>query len=102
MWGGRFSGKTDELMDKFNRSFPYDKRMWAQDIQGSKAYAKGLSQCGLLSAQESTDLIRGLESIEFDTLDPNAEDIHTANEQKLTQLIGPLAGKLHTGRYLEN
>ncbi len=104
LWGGRFSGKQDELMRKFNDSFCFDQRLYAVDIQGSIAYANALSNAGLLHKDELANIVKGLLSIkkEFDQglFEPGFEDedIHTAIERRLTELIGEAAGKLHTGR----
>lgn len=104
LWGGRFTGKTDELMDKFNYSMPFDKRMCQQDIRGSKAYAKALGKNGVLKEEEVKDLLKGLDLIAVEwkegkfEIKPSDEDIHTANERRLGELIGSVAGKLHTGR----
>lgn len=104
LWGGRFSGGPDELMRRFNDSFPFDRRMYAEDIQGSQVYARALTRAGLLTKTESTQIVDGLTQVlaEFSdgTFEPLAtdEDIHTAVERRLTELIGPVAGKLHTGR----
>ena len=91
-------------MHAFNESLSYDKRMWAQDIRGSQAYAKALIACGVLSESEAHTIIQGLSSVaeewkngSFRIADDD-EDIHTANERRLKELIGPVAGKLHTGR----
>ena len=104
LWGGRFTGTTDPIMHAFNESHSYDKRMWAQDIRGSQAYAKALIACGVLSESEAHTIIQGLSSVaeewkngSFRIADDD-EDIHTANERRLKELIGPVAGKLHTGR----
>lgn len=91
-------------MEKFNESIGFDKRMWAQDIRGSIAYAKSTQKVGILTADESASIISGLERVhkEWESgtfeLKPGDEDIHTANERRLTEIIGPLGGKLHTGR----
>lgn len=101
---GRFSGETDPLMEQFNASLPYDKRMWREDIQGSVAYAAALGRAGLLQADEVKSLQDGLALVgkewEAGTFEIKAgdEDIHTANERRLTELIGAVGGKLHTGR----
>ncbi len=104
LWGGRFTGATDPLMEEFNASIGFDKRLWRADIEGSKAYARALSRGGLISTDEADRLVAGLEKVAeewaanaFDLM-PMDEDIHTANERRLTELIGPVAGKLHTGR----
>ena len=91
-------------MDAFNASLAFDKRMAKADIQGSQAYAKALSRGGLLSTAEADQLVNGLEKVGQEWIAntfvavASDEDIHTANERRLGELIGPLAGKLHTGR----
>jgi len=104
LWGGRFSGDVDEHMRRFNDSFSFDRRLYAADIRGSIAYAHALHRAGLLAADERDAIIEGLAQVkaEFDEgrflAQPADEDIHTAVERRLTELIGPAAGKLHTGR----
>ena len=104
LWGGRFTGATDPLMEQFNASIGFDKRLWAVDIQGSQAYARGLARAGILTNDEAEQIVAGLDLVaaewrrgEF-VIKSNDEDIHTANERRLTELIGAVAGKLHTGR----
>ncbi|KAG7356218.1 argininosuccinate lyase [Nitzschia inconspicua] len=102
--GGRFKGGTDPIMEKFNESISFDKRMWAQDIRGSIAYAKAIGKVGIISDEEVKLLVEGLEQVykewEEGTIEikPGDEDIHTLNERRLTEIIGPTGGKLHTGR----
>ncbi|MDH7486434.1 MAG: argininosuccinate lyase [Anaerolineae bacterium] len=104
LWGGRFEGTPDELMERFNRSIGFDWRLWSVDIEGSIAYAKALERAGLLSADERERLIQGLQAVarEFEAgqfeFKPSDEDIHTAVERRLGELVGQVAGKLHTGR----
>uniref|UniRef100_A0A7N4P7P2 Argininosuccinate lyase n=1 Tax=Sarcophilus harrisii TaxID=9305 RepID=A0A7N4P7P2_SARHA len=104
LWGGRFVGSIDPIMEKFNSSISYDRRMWEADIQGSKAYSKGLQQAGLLTKAELDKILQGLDKVAEEwaigtfAQNPNDEDIHTANERRLKELIGETAGKLHTGR----
>ena len=104
LWGGRFEGKTDDLMKRLNDSFRFDQRLYVADIQGSIAYARALLGVGLLNSQEYNSIVQGLKDVlaefedgRFEPL-PSDEDIHTAVERRLTELIGPTAGKLHTGR----
>ena len=104
LWGGRFTGKTDPLMEEFNASISFDRRMWQADLQGSQAYARALAHAHLLSESEVETIVAGLEQVaqewaqgQFE-LRAGDEDIHTANERRLTELIGAVAGKLHTGR----
>ncbi|KAJ3103943.1 argininosuccinate lyase [Phlyctochytrium planicorne] len=104
LWGGRFSGKTDPLMQAFNASIGFDKRMWKADIIGSQAYATALSKTGIITVKEKDEIVSGLSKVAAEwekgafEIKPSDEDIHTANERRLTELIGAVAGKLHTGR----
>ncbi|XP_064648237.1 argininosuccinate lyase-like [Lineus longissimus] len=104
LWGGRFTGKTDPIMEKFNASIGFDKRIWKEDIKGSQAYVKALEKVHIVTKEEMTTILDGLEKVakEWDSgnfaLQPADEDIHTANERRLKELIGEPAGKLHTGR----
>ena len=104
MWGGRFTGSIDERMARFNNSFPFDRRMWAEDIRGSMAWARQLAVAGVLTEAERDALLRGLEQVRAEFADgrfqpqPGDEDIHTAVERRLSELVGAVAGKLHTGR----
>lgn len=91
-------------MEKFNASFGYDQRLCYVDIQGSVAYASALNRAGILTEDETKQLHEGLEKVKAEWVAgkfvavSSDEDIHTANERRLTELIGPLGGKLHTGR----
>ena len=104
LWGGRFEGTPDSLMERFNASIGFDWRLWVADIEGSMAYARALERAGLLTADERDRLIQGLEAVarEFEAgefeIAPSDEDIHTAVERRLGELVGQVAGKLHTGR----
>lgn len=104
MWGGRFSKPTDSAMERFNASIGFDWQLWAADIRGSIAYAAALERAGLISAQERAALVEGLQAVyaEFErgAYEPRLadEDIHTAVERRLGELIGETARKLHTGR----
>ncbi|RKP27273.1 argininosuccinate lyase [Syncephalis pseudoplumigaleata] len=104
LWGGRFSGETDPLMERFNASIGFDKRMYAQDLTGSRAYAAALHARGLITAEELEQLQRGLDAVRAEwengtfAVVAGDEDIHTANERRLGELVGAVAGKLHTGR----
>ena len=104
LWGGRFEQPTDPRMDQFNKSIGFDARLWEVDIQGSQAYADALMDAGILTEEERNQIVRGLEKVAQEwqegrfRLKPEDEDIHTAVERRLTELIGPVAGKLHTGR----
>lgn len=104
LWGGRFDKPPDELFARFNNSFHFDWRLYDADIRGSIAYAHALVRAGILTDTEARDIERGLNDVrdefargEFvpQSLD---EDIHTAVERRLYELIGDAAHKLHTGR----
>ncbi len=104
LWGGRFASGVDPLAWQFNASISIDWRLAEVDIQGSLAWAKALSKAGVLQLAEMQSIVDGLKAVlvevqteEFQ-LQPTDEDVHTAVERRLTELIGPLGGKLHTGR----
>lgn len=104
MWGGRFAAASDELMQRFGNSIGFDRRLYEADIRGSIAYAGALARAGLITAAELEQLTHALEQVraEFEAgtfqVLPEDEDIHTAVERRLGELIGAVAGKLHTGR----
>jgi argininosuccinate lyase len=104
LWGGRFSAPTAEDMALYNDSFRFDKRLADCDIVGSIAWASALVEVGLISAEEHEQLVQGLGLVRREFADgrfvvaPNDEDIHTAVERRLGELIGEVALKLHTGR----
>lgn len=104
LWGGRFDSDVSSTLTKLNSSMAIDKRMYAEDIQGSIAYSKSLYEAELLTKDECHSLIDGLKKVlvEWDNnkfeIMPDDEDIHTANERRLTELIGSTARKLHVGR----
>ncbi|OMH86101.1 putative argininosuccinate lyase [Zancudomyces culisetae] len=104
LWGGRFSETTDPLMEAFNESLSFDKAFYKADIIGSKAYVKGIEKVGILTSDEAKVLSDGLDKVleEWETgkfeIKMGDEDIHTANERRLGELVGKVAGKLHTGR----
>ncbi|XP_052868660.1 argininosuccinate lyase [Anopheles cruzii] len=105
LWGGRYSKTTDHVLAKVNNSLAVDKRLYSQDIDGSIAYAKSLAEAGLLTQSEYKVIVYGLETCRSEwskgtiKLLPRDEDVHTVNERRLFEIIGPqIAGKLHTGR----
>jgi argininosuccinate lyase len=104
LWGGRFSGKLDPQAWVLNASLGFDRRLALQDVRGSLAWAQALEKAGVLTREETTQICAGLGKIraEFEhqefTYKESDEDIHTAVERRLGELIGPAAGKLHTGR----
>ena len=103
MWGGRFADGPASVMREINASLPFDKRLWRQDIAGSKAHADMLGAQGILSAEDAATIAAGLDQVaaEFAEKLPEdlaLEDIHMATEARLAELVGPVAGRLHTAR----
>jgi argininosuccinate lyase len=104
LWGGRFSKKTDDLVQQLNASLPFDVRLYNEDIDGSLAWVEALAGAGLLARDETLALAGGLEQVRTEfaqgTIEsqPGDEDVHTLVERRLTELVGPVGGKLHTGR----
>ena len=103
-WGGRFSGDTDARVADFTRSIEVDAALAADDIAGSIAHVRGLGRAGLLTDDEVGSLTDGLLALARDAAagtldwDPSLEDVHMNVEAALVQKVGPLAGRLHTGR----
>lgn len=104
LWGGRFDEPSDEDLRRLNDSIGFDRALYAEDIAGSIAYAEALAAAGVLTADEARTIVTGLQEVlaEFDNdafiLMPGDEDIHTAVERRLIELVGSIGGKLHTGR----
>lgn len=104
LWGGRYEVETDALMHQLNRSLGFDARLWREDLTGSVAWANGLHGAGLLTETEREAIVNGLAQVGDEWAQgtflvmPDDEDIHSANERRLTEMIGAVAGKLHTGR----
>jgi argininosuccinate lyase len=110
-WGGRFGEEPDPLIDRFTRSLQVDRRLFREDIAGSRAYARALVGAGVLTADEQARIDQALEEIETEVNTQQfpppcgegqgggtPEDIHMLVEQRLKEKLGPLGGKLHTGR----
>src|SRR6185437_5193435 len=104
LWGGRFSEENDPRVADFTRSIEVDRELAVDDLIGSVAHVRGLGRAGLLTPDEVATLVAGLEGlraeVEAGTLDwdPALEDVHLNLESALADRIGPVAGKLHTGR----
>ena len=104
MWGGRFEGDANEEVAAFSRSIETDAAMAVDDLDGSIAHVHGLGRAGILTAAEVETIVAGLEDLRRDVeagelrWDPALEDVHMNLEAALTERIGPVAGKLHTGR----
>jgi argininosuccinate lyase len=104
MWGGRFAASPSEIMEEINASIDFDKRLWRHDIEASKAHVAMLAATGIVSSAEAEQISKGLNKIlaeieagEF-KFTRALEDIHLNVENRLKELIGPVAGKLHTAR----
>ncbi len=104
MWGGRFSEGPAAVMREINASIPFDKRLWRQDIAGSKAHVAMLAKQGIVAGADADAIAEGLDRIaaEYEANgvpeDLALEDIHMVTESRLAELIGPAAGRLHTAR----
>ena len=106
LWGGRFTGGLDPLMVSYNESIYFDRAIYAQDIRGSIAYARANAKIGILTEDEFKAIEKGFGQVlsewkddKFEIRPGVDEDIHTANERRLGEIIGTqIAGKLHTGR----
>lgn len=104
LWGGRFSEPTDKDLQALNDSIGFDIRFYHEDILGSIAYAKAIADADVITTDEAETIIAGLNQVlqefEQDTfeLKEGDEDIHTAVERRLTEIVGDVGGKLHTGR----
>ncbi|MEO5611975.1 MAG: argininosuccinate lyase [Sphingomicrobium sp.] len=104
MWGGRFGGGPAEIMREINSSIAIDKRIWREDIAASRAHAATLRLQGIISADDAAAIDQGLAAIADEFAkdgvaeDSALEDIHMHVEQRLAELIGPAAGRLHTAR----
>ncbi len=104
LWGGRFREGTDALMERLNASIRFDRRLYAQDIAGSRAHAAMLAAQGIISPEEQRAIQAGLDQVRAEIaagrmeFKDSLEDIHTHVEARLRELIGETAGKLHTAR----
>src|SRR5437899_603793 len=104
LWAGRFRGKTDPKVETFTSSLAIDRRLSRHDIAGSIAHCRTLERAGVLTRREADKLVAGLKQVEKEIaggrfrFKPAHEDIHMAIEARLTDLVGEVGGKLHTGR----
>ena len=103
MWGGRFAEPMDPRLDRLNRSLPVDRRLWREDLATNRAWVHALERCGALGATDRETILAGLVTVEAALAGGAAdtasdEDIHSLIERLLGEAIGPLAGRLHTGR----
>ncbi|MET3574836.1 argininosuccinate lyase [Bhargavaea ullalensis] len=104
LWGGRFQKSAEEWVDEFGASIGFDRELVLEDLEGSTAHVRMLGKCGILTSEETDAILGGLarlkEKAETDELEFSVEleDIHLNLEKMLTDDIGPVGGKLHTGR----
>jgi len=104
MWGGRFAGAPSDIMEEINASIDFDRKLAAEDIAGSKAHVAMLAHTGIISRADADAISAGLDEVRAEieagsfTFSRALEDIHLNIEQRLADLIGPAAGRLHTAR----
>ena len=104
IWGGRFAASPSEIMEEINASIDFDKRLWRHDLVASKAHVAMLGATGIIEAKEADAIAAGLDTIAAEIeagtfkFSRSLEDIHLNVESRLRELIGPVAGKLHTAR----
>jgi argininosuccinate lyase len=104
LWAGGFAGPPDPAMWAYTSSLAVDRRLWRQDVAGSRAHARALVTAGVLDEGEGKLLLDGLAEVARElgagtfAFTATDEDVHTAVERRLTELVGPAGGKLHTGR----
>ena len=104
MWGGRFADGPSAIMREINASIPFDKALWRQDIAASKAHVAMLGEQGIIAAEDAAVIANGLDAVAAEYTrdgvpeDWDREDIHMTTEARLAELIGPVAGRLHTAR----
>lgn len=104
MWGGRFAEGPAAVMREINASIPFDKRLWQQDIAGSKAHVAMLAAQKIVTDADAAEITRGLDAVAAEYAEKGVpvnlalEDIHMATEGRLAELIGAPAGRLHTAR----
>jgi argininosuccinate lyase len=104
MWGGRFTSAPDAIMEEINASIDFDRHLYRQDIAASKAHAAMLAKTGIITAQDGKSIAQGLDTILSEieagqfSFQRALEDIHMNVESRLSELIGPGAGRLHTAR----
>src|ERR671933_1253677 len=104
LWGGRFGASPAEAFERLNASIPFDVRLAPYDIRGSIAHARMLGEKGIVTREESEELVQGLRAV-LEEVESGRfvwtladEDVHTAVERRLKEIVGDVALKLHTGR----
>ena len=103
-WGGRFTGSPDPAAERFTASLAFDRRLWPYDLEGSRAWARALERARLLTQEELAQILSGLDEVGQELaagtfpFRAELEDIHMNIERRLQEKVGPIGGKLHTGR----
>jgi len=104
LWGGRFQKSAEQWVDEFGASIGFDQQLVMEDLAGSIAHVKMLGECRILPIEDVTAILNGLEQLKVKATNDELvfevanEDIHLNLEKMLIDLIGPVGGKLHTGR----
>jgi argininosuccinate lyase len=104
MWGGRFQSGPAQIMREITPSIDFDKRLWAEDLAGSRAHVRMLASEGIVPKEDASAILTGLEQIEQEIADGKfvfkreLEDIHLNIEARLAEIVGPAAGRMHTAR----
>ncbi len=104
MWGGRFAEAAADKVEQYTQSESFDRALYREDIAGSTAHARMLGACGIISAEESAVIIDGLDKVLAEieagsfVWKRELEDVHMNIERRLTEIVGPVGGKLHTAR----
>ncbi|HJP25617.1 MAG TPA: lyase family protein, partial [Acidimicrobiales bacterium] len=104
LWHGRFEGGPSEALQALNNSLAFDRRMFREDVDGSRAHVRMLARVGLMSATDADSVLEALDTTEAELSDGSFtfvvsdEDIHTAVERRVTELAGEAGARLHTGR----
>ena len=100
----RFAAPQDPVFQALNSSVAFDRRLAPYDLRQSRAHARMLARCEIIADEDAAELVRGLDAVQAEVdadtfeIHPGDEDIHMAIERRLTELVGPVGGKLHTGR----
>ncbi len=104
LWEGRFSAPPSRVAEEFTGSLRFDRRLWPYDLRGSEVHCKMLARQGIIPKRDATKILAGLAQVRKELLagrfrfEPSDEDIHSAIERRMTEIVGPAGGRLHTAR----
>src|SRR5262249_410470 len=104
LWQGRFAAPPSRLAEDFTSSLRFDRRLWSYDLRGSEAHCQMPARQGIIPKKDADKILAGLGQVRKEFLAdsfrflPSDEDIHTAIERRLTEIVGPAGGRLHTAR----